>query len=294
MRIAVRQPEPLQANAMPEGFKAYAAARRGYARERSEAGLMLRQRIDAERKQLAERHQRERTEVLDGRWRGQGEALNALRSVLAAQQAGERAGMRERHRTERERLRARYGGRAAFPDLEHWLRERGGVDLAEQWRFRHGPRQLWLSGPFGGQEPGRGEQKAQARDIRDFEATVCGSEVRYARSGAVVGAAAFVAFVDRGRKIEQHDRDEGSVLAALQLAQAKWPTGFEVYGDQRYRTQCVWLAAEHGLRLNNAELAPALASARETLRLEREREERQREASRSITPEPPPQRGPSL
>lgn len=70
---------------------------------------------------------------IPGVWKGRGELRQAMQSVLAAEQAGERADLKERHQGERALLRERF---APYPDFEVWLRERGQSELAERWRYR--------------------------------------------------------------------------------------------------------------------------------------------------------------
>ena len=52
------------------------------------------------REAMLARHRAERRECLEVDWRGRGVELNALRSMLAARQAQEKAEMRERQRAD--------------------------------------------------------------------------------------------------------------------------------------------------------------------------------------------------
>jgi hypothetical protein len=56
-----------------------------------------------------------------------------------------------------------------------------------------------------------------------------------------------------------------SVLAALQLSAQKWGT-FTVHGNEQFRRLCVELAVEHGFKIANPELQPAIAADQERLR----------------------------
>src|SRR5688572_30722832 len=115
---------------------------------------------------------------------------------------------------------------------------------------------------------------ARPRDIRAFTADVHGTHVLYRHIDRRSGRPAFT---DLGRRILLHHIDRDSVLAALQLASQKWGE-FRVSGSETYRKMCVALAAEHDLRLVNAELQEAVLSARMV----------RREAQRSPRNLPPP------
>jgi len=175
--------------------------------------------------------------VLAGNWKGQGAALNALRSVLAAQQAAEKIAIRERHKKEREALRKKH---PSFPDFELWQREQKHPELAEQWRHRYEQ----ASGIEG--QP----QQAAPKDIRAFAYEIHGGTVYYRpKEGGDVS------FVDTGKRINVYDdQNKDTLLAAMQLAGQKWPQGFAVTGSDEYKAECAKLAAQHGFRINNPEL----------------------------------------
>jgi hypothetical protein len=61
------------------------------------------------------------------------------------------------------------------------------------------------------------------------------------------------AFIDMGRLIRVYDTEENSLLAALQLAQAKWG-GVKINGADEYKHRCAEIAAKHGIRVCNPEL----------------------------------------
>jgi hypothetical protein len=66
-----------------------------------------------------------------------------------------------------------------------------------------------------------------------------------------------VAFVDVGRVIKVYDQGDDSLLAALQLAQAKWG-GVQLNGTDEYKRRCLELAVSNGIRVANPELQSAL------------------------------------
>lgn len=102
------------------------------------------------------------------------------------------------------------------------------------------------------------EGDSRPHDIRAFSGEVRGWEVAYRRSGSRDAPS----FVDRGREIRIHDLQRDSVLGALQLSAQKWGT-FQVFGSENYKRLCADLAAEHGFRITNPELQPAIALARD-------------------------------
>jgi Large polyvalent protein-associated domain 7/RepB DNA-primase C-terminal helical domain len=194
---------------------------------------------------MVERQRHERRRALAGNWRGKGAALNAMRSILAARHAQEKAALRERHQRERQQLSQRD---RRWPGFEDWLRSRDS-DLADRWRFRdRTPAAI----------TGEGAGPARQRDIRDFQAAISAGGVQYRRQGQPSAAPAFT---DKGKRIVIHNIDRESVLAALQLASQKW-VALRVSGPDAYQKLCVELAAEHGFKLSNPELQPLVSAAR--------------------------------
>lgn len=247
-QVVKRAPEAM--GQVAPGWPQYIAGRRAYGAEKAHAHDALKQRQEAERKALMVRHQREREDVLQGRWKGRGELRNALESILAARRAGEQAEMRERQREERTAQRERF---PPYPDLEQWLRQQEYPELAEQWRYRASEVQH-LRGDFA--------DPAKPRDIRDYAPAVQGQHVLYVkRDPARPDAGA--AFVDKGSEIDVYAwRERASVLAALQLAEQKWGS-FEVNGRAQFKALCVELAVAHGMTLVNPELQQQIARERQ-------------------------------
>lgn len=256
-----RAPQPIKPDV--PGWGDYIAGRRAH--YAAKAVVRLEQDLGQQREHqaLAGRQKGRRDEILRGPWKGKGKALNALRSVLAAEQAAEKAALKDRHRQERAQYRERF---RPYPDLEQWQRLRQHPELAEQWRHRASEPQHTHGGDPAGDQ---GEPPAP-RDIRDFRAEVVGQQVHYfRRDEAAEGGGA--SFVDHGRTLAIHDwRDRDTTLAALQLSAQKWGR-FTVTGNDEYKALCVQLAAEHGFRITNPELQQALEQARQ--RLQRERAE---------------------
>ena len=189
-------PRPLE----PESplLQMYTEERRKHYQERA-AGRA--QNIDKQREEVrgvAERHRQERADIFGGSWKGKGELLNALRSTLAARQAGEKAALRDRHKLERAALRRDKG---RFPSCEEWLSRFEG-DYAQKWRHRE-RRPATIEGPtFDPPAP---------RDIRAFSAVVDGGRVHYHLSGSR-GATR----LHRSRQDDRHPRQPVD-------ARASWP-----------------------------------------------------------------------
>ncbi len=205
----------------------------------------------AERAALAARHRQERAvlqaaqrerrkEATTGNWRGRGAALNALRSQLAAQDARERAALRERQARERQ-------GRAktAAKSYEDWLRQQGRGQQADAYA-------RWIAPRLVGED-----QPAVPQDIRAFSAHVVGSSVEYRRDSD-----SRLAFVDAGRTINMtSSREDDAALAALQVAQAKWGR-VQISGSSEFRARAARLAAREGIRVVDQDLQEIVADER--------------------------------
>jgi hypothetical protein len=240
-----RAPEPLDPASKP--WRQYIGERARHATERAVVRDRTAEHQRDEWRLAAERHRRERADLFGRSWNGQVDLLNATRSVLAAQQAQEKAAVRDRQKLEREELRKV----ERFPSFKIWLTERS-PELAQEWRHRERQPDA-IEGPT--------FQQPAPRDIRAFQAVVDGGRVHYHLNGE----RGRPAFTDHGKVIDIRDslRRE-SVLAALQLSAQKWGT-FTVHGSESFRRLCAVLAAEHGFKIANPELQQAIAAGRERL-----------------------------
>jgi len=191
---------------------------------------------------MATRHRQERADIFRGSWKGRGALLSATRNLLAARQVQEKAEQLDRQRLERA---VPDKDRGQFPSYEEWLHQRHH-GLAQGWRHRE-RRPPGIEGPtFARPAP---------QDIRAFAPVVEGWHVHYRR----VGELGSPAFTDRGKEIDIYDSNRReSVLAARQLSAQKWGT-FTIRGNERFRSMCVELAAEHGFKIANPELQQAIA-----------------------------------
>ena len=249
INITQRPPEPLHQTQQNSGWNRYIEARKQYYAEKKQAYEELKRRLDAERKALYAQQRERRKRLFNGDWRGRGAALTALKSITAAEQAAERAILREKQEAERQALRHRFG---RFVSYEEWLRVERGEEEARKWRYRarhDEEHQLILSGT---------PAKTLERDIRRFRHTVKGNEVHYKRIEDDK-----TSFIDYGQKIVLTNNQGDAVLAMLQLAEAKWPKGFEIQGSEQFKQQCIELAAKHHFKITNPELQDALRQAKE-------------------------------
>ena len=253
-QVAQREPEPIKPDV--PGWKDYITGRKAHYAEKNAAKLALDKRQEQERKQIAEQQKARRDELMRGNWKGKGEVLNAMRSVIAAEQAAEKAALKEKHQKQREQHRQQF---RPYPDLEQWQRMQKSPELAEQWRHRASEPQR-IEGASG--EP------PTPRDIRAYQPEIVGQQVHYSRRDEG-GAGRGVSFVDKGRSIDIHDwRNRDSTLAALQLSAQKWGS-FTVTGNDEYKAMCAKLAAEHGFKITNPELQERIQQERQRIQQER-------------------------
>lgn len=149
--------------------------------------LRAKHRAAFEAMRLGQRAQRAQSFQRD--WRGRGQMLNVMRSLLAAEQARARATLREEQDLERTALRRRIG---RFPDFEEWLLARGKGDHAALWRHRQ-PIMPVLS-----PDPAATDHRpAPTGDIRGFTGMVVCGAVFYAPSTRRLLRIRKAAFVDR-------------------------------------------------------------------------------------------------
>ena len=253
-QVAQREPEPIKPDV--PGWKDYITGRKAHYAEKNAAKLALDKRQEQERKQIAEQQKARRDELMRGNWKGKGEVLNAMRSVIAAEQAAEKAALKEKHQKQREQHRQQF---RPYPDLEQWQRMQKSPELAEQWRHR-------------ASEPQRIEgdrsEPPTPRDIRAYVPEIVGQQVHYSRKDDA-GLGGGVSFVDKGKSIDIHDwRNRDSTLAALQLSAQKWGS-FTVTGNDEYKAMCAKLAAEHGFKITNPELQERIQQERQRIQQER-------------------------
>jgi hypothetical protein len=235
------------------GWREYITERKSHYADKSAAKAAMDKRHEQERKDLSTRQKEHRREMLSGSWRGRGELLNAMRSVLAAEQAAQKAAMKERQKKERERWRRQY---RPYPDFETWLRDRKKApELAEYWRHRDSDNAPSIAGIDA--DP---NERPIPHDIRAYRPAIEGRSVHYRHNGS-----GKTAFTDNGNVINVYDwKNRDAVLATLQLSAQKWGR-FNVTGNEEYKRMCARLAAEHGFKIANPELQDVIAREREQL-----------------------------
>lgn len=254
LEVREREIEPLRPESAQRGWPDYQKASKEHYERKNAAWSELRQRNETDRKSLTDKQRHERKEVLGRKWRWKGNELNVMRSVMAAKHAAEKAELKDMQGQERVALRKQY---EVFPYYEKWLAQERSAERAQEWRYQR-DRAVGTEGP---------PQPAMPKDIRAFVHEIHGAEVRYSRKNE---RTAGVSFVDKGPRISIYDwRSQDSLLAALQLSQAKWGGGFTVTGHDEYKAACVRLAAEHGFRITNPELQKAIQIERTRLQDER-------------------------
>ena len=167
---AQREPAPIKPD-LP-GWNDYITGRQAHYAEKNAAKLAQDKRQAQERNALAEEHKRRRDKQLRGNWKGKGALLNAMRSVIAAEQAAEKADLKEKHRQERAQHRQQF---RPYPDLEQWQRLQHRPALAEQWRYRASEPQ---------RSEGDRDEQPTPRDLRAYQPEVVGQQVHYTRREA--------------------------------------------------------------------------------------------------------------
>ena len=236
--VRPRKPEPIES--MPREWEEYNARRQVHYAAKAAARLALDLRLADERQALSNAQRAQREKLLSGRWRGRGDALNALRSVIAAEQAAERAKMKKRHRDEREQHRRDF---RPYPDFKDW--------------------QHTLGRPHPAINAGERDEPPTRRDIQGFRAATRGREVHYTRANLPAGPDQPVSFVDQGKRIRVDESNaEDAVLAALHLADAKWEH-ITVYGSDEFKALCARLAVEYDFTLTNPELQDTMEQLRQ-------------------------------
>ena len=248
-------PEPVNDTSKALGFGDYAKARHLHYAGRKEAKDELNRRIEQERKALYERQRQERQQTFAGSWKGRGTELNALRSVLAAQQAGASAELQDRIKELRKEFSTEYSP-GFFPDFEEWVRKTRGKEAADHYRYSG---KIWeVPAEIRPAEPVRSKDP-EPRDIRDYLPEIFGREVRY---NNVQGK---TAFVDSGPKISVLDQSDASVLAALQLARHKYGNDLVVTGPEEFREKVIRLAVRNNIALANPELQKRIREEKDRL-----------------------------
>jgi hypothetical protein len=184
---------------------------------------------------------------------------------MAAGQQSETLALRDRQKEERERLKKRFPPQ--FPSFKAWLSLDADPELSVIFRYPGQPVIFAVSG----EDASAIGKTLRPPDLRDYSPVSDKRRggVMYVRSGSPVAD-----FIDYGRKIVfSSEYDEGSVLAALQLANQKWGS-VQINGSDEYKRLCVDIAAKQGIRIVNPELREVTDMAREAAQQADSRERR--------------------
>lgn len=184
----------------------------------------------------------------------QKQTVNALRSVLAAQQAAERITLKEQQKGERDLF---YRENPTYQSYKEWLISQGLTSEAQQWRYKRELNQEQvMTVPDENIEtvPKVSLIPTKARDIRDYTARISANRKQVLFINKRNNE---VAFIDNGRSLNILKNDDSDLLAALQLASQKWGS-VELRGTEEYKRKCVELAAMHNIKISNPELQDAM------------------------------------
>lgn len=237
----------------------YLEERGAFYKARQDARRALNSLFDEERKELRERHRRERKELFESRasWRGAGAELNALRSVLAWRQMTEREEWERSKQRRRKELREQQ--RQTFPSYKEWLAANEDERSAMRWRYRASAAGT-ISGEGEADESGRAPLKYRTHIKERWDGGL--SALLYYNGGEEEAEQA--QFADLGTRIDVMNwRNEETLKDALKLAAQKWGGGLTVNGSDGYKALCVRVAAENGIEISNPEL-------QEMIRIEKE------------------------
>lgn len=237
----------------------YLGERSAFYKARQDARRALNSLFDEERKELRERHRRERKELFESRasWRGAGAELNALRSVLAWHQMTEREEWERSKQRRRKELREQQ--RQTFPSYKEWLAANEDERSAMRWRYRASAAGT-ISGEGEADESGRAPLKYRTHIKERWDGGL--SALLYYNGGEEEAEQA--QFADLGTRIDVMNwRNEETLKDALKLAAQKWGGGLTVNGSDGYKALCVRVAAENGIEISNPEL-------QEMIRIEKE------------------------
>lgn len=228
------------------GFQQFVRDRKVFSDSKRQQRLELKARQDLERKQMVESFRKERSEKLEGSWRGRGKERNHLRSFIASQHAVIKAELKERQKKEREELRERF---KPFPDFATW--QRGSSK-----------NQNGIEGKY---------DIPKTREISEFTTT-------FAERGNVYYTSTISrerCFVDQGSRISIiKDKDISTLHAAMQLGAEKWGS-ITLTGSDEHKKRCLNIAIKNEIIIDNPELQEAAKAKREELLKDPEKKHQQ-------------------
>jgi hypothetical protein len=238
-------PQPLDdANRYSENWNAYVKAKAEHFGDKKERRQRLYMTQREERDKLRNQQNLERQTLADSFGKGiTRQELNRRRSLLATKHAYERAVLKEKQNKQRETFKAQT---TVFMSYEQWLRSVNLTEEAEKWRHRKNKRILMFEMP----DDATGKEAKDYSGLSGFRMTATRQGVKFAHQDSPET----VAFINAGRLIKVYSQEDASLLAALQLAQAKWG-GVKINGTDDYKRKCAQIAAKNGIRIVNPELS---------------------------------------
>jgi hypothetical protein len=218
-----RSPEPISKT--QSGWEDYLEEKRNYYYKKQQEKIEIDQQQNYKTNELQNKYREQRLNILNGNWQGLGIARNALRSKIAADQAAEKAKIKDEYKLK----------------LEQWRQKYKQYPSYEEWRFRDNEE---------GQEiVGNTYSIPQIQDIRFFFGEIVGGKVLYTKKDDKNN----ISFIDYGNKITINDwKNPETILAALQLASEKW-NAIKVTGCKEFIDLSVKVALENGITLTNPE-----------------------------------------
>ncbi|MDL2263161.1 relaxase/mobilization nuclease domain-containing protein [Synergistaceae bacterium OttesenSCG-928-I11] len=168
--------------------------------------------------------------------------INLQRSILVAQHASEAVKLKEVHKRQRAELHAM---QSRFLSYEAWLRSQGKEQHAEEWRHRSSKDCVLIVAP---DDYNREAEPEGPTGLLGFSMAATKQGLKFFDERS-----ANAAFIDTGRVIRVYRNDDNALLAALQLGQQKWG-GVHLEGNRDWKMRCAELAAQNGIRIDNAEL----------------------------------------
>ncbi|MDR0651673.1 MAG: relaxase/mobilization nuclease domain-containing protein [Synergistaceae bacterium] len=237
--------KPLDKSNDNADWRAYIAERGEYFRNKKSAQTLQSMTQRQERQALKVRQRDERKAMFAG-FRGHRYPrayVDQQRSALSTKHAYELALMKALHKKQREGQKQ---SSLIYLSFERWLVERGLTLQADEYRHRKDKGYIRLEPPEGSNENTAYQGPS---GILGFTMTQTKQGARFASAETPNKAA----FIDTGSLIRVYGTEENSLLAALQLAQAKWG-GAKINGSDEYKRRCAEIAAKHGIRVSNPEL----------------------------------------
>ncbi|NDP64644.1 relaxase/mobilization nuclease domain-containing protein [Polaromonas sp.] len=243
-----RTNQPLRAN--QPGWDEYTALRDAQQTAKTHDTMALQKRHEGERAALARKLKAERSVLLAGNWKGEGQARNLLVSFTAMQQAAQKLELSAQHKAERQALQARY---KPLPMYRQWKDQPQIVSLhvlpaSEQSRVA--------------------STSPVATTLRWLTLTVD------ARQHTTYQLFDKDVFRDEGRTIVILDlNSEAGIAAALAIGQEKFGNVLTLTGPAAFQHDAVAVAVANNLSCRFAD--PALEVLRERLQAEKYQAERQ-------------------